>query len=102
MSTRRTFLKEMSAMAAIGMTGIATAKDKTGYDPKARYVLKVSEVPFRKNAAGRQLMARLYPPQAAGPVPVVVDLHGGACQCQGCNSVEPVDQAIASLQPLDG
>ena len=37
---RRTFLKEMSAMAAIGMTGIATAKSKSGYDPKAKFDLK--------------------------------------------------------------
>jgi len=96
MSTRRTFLKEMSAMAAIGMTGIATAKDKTGYDPKARFELKVSEVPFRKNAQGRQLMARIYQPQGAGPFPVVLDLHGGAWQRKDRKAEEPMDRAIAA------
>src|SRR5947208_15290451 len=92
MSTRRTFLKEMSAMAAIGMTGIATAKDKTGYDPKARYELKVSEVPFRKNAAGRQLMARIYQPQGAGPFPVELDLHRGAWRRRYRKAEEPIDR----------
>ena len=76
MTARRTFLKEMTALAAIGLPGIARAKDKSTYDPAARYELKVSEVPFRKNAAGRQLMARIYQPQGAGPFPVVLDLHG--------------------------
>src|SRR5256885_15744030 len=100
MSTRRTFLKEMSAMAAIGMTGIATAKDKTGYDPKARFELKVSEVPSRKNAQGRQLMARIYQPVSsntgAGPFPVVLDLHGGAWQRKDRLAEEPMDRAIAA------
>ena len=72
---RRTILKGMTAMAAASVTGIAKAK--SGYDPKAKFDLKVSEVPFRKNAAGRQLMARIYQPSGAGPFPVVLDLHGG-------------------------
>jgi len=100
MSTRRTFLKEMSAMTAIGMTGIAAAKNKTGYDPKARFELKVSEVPFRKNAQGRQLMARIYQPVSsntgAGPFPVVLDLHGGAWQRKDRLAEEPMDRAIAA------
>jgi acetyl esterase/lipase len=83
-------------MAAIGMTGIATAKDKTGYDPKARFDLKVSEVPFRKNAQGRQLMARIYQPQGAGPFPMVLDLHGGAWQRKDRLAEEPMDRAIAA------
>ena len=74
---RRSFLKEISALAAIGFPGIAAAKAKS-YDPAARYELRVTEVPFRKNAQGRQLMARIYEPQGAGPFPVVLDLHGGA------------------------
>src|SRR3954469_19537971 len=100
MSTRRTFLKEMSAMTAIGMTGIAAAKNKTGYAPKARFELKVSEVPFRKNAQGRQLMARIYQPVSsntgAGPFPVVLDLHGGAWQRKDRKAEEPMDRAIAA------
>jgi acetyl esterase len=96
MSTRRTFLKEMSAMAAIGMTGIATAKNRSGYDPKAKFDLKVSEVPFRKNAAGRQLMARIYQPQGAGPFPTLLDLHGGAWQRKDRKAEEPMDRAIAA------
>src|SRR3982751_1361051 len=100
MSTRRTFLKEMSAMTAIGMTGIAAAKNKTGYDPKARFELKDSEVPFRKNAQGRQLMARIYQPVSsntgAGPFPVVLDLHGGAWQRKDRLAEEPMDRAIAA------
>jgi acetyl esterase/lipase len=96
---RRSFLKEMTALAAIGFPGVAAAKTKS-YDPAARYELKVTEVPFRKNAQGRQLMARIYEPQAngtnAGPFPVVLDLHGGAWQRKDRKAEEPMDRAIAS------
>jgi len=56
----------------------------------------VSEVPFRKNTAGRQLMARIYQPVGAGPFPVVLDLHGGAWQRKDRTAEEPMDRAIAS------
>ena len=84
-------------MAAMGITGTVTAKEaKLGYDPKARYELKVFDVPFRQNTAGRQLMARIYQPQAAGPFPVVLDLHGGAWQRKDRKAEEPLDRAIAA------
>jgi acetyl esterase len=96
---RRTFLKEMTALAAITIPGIAAAKSKA-YDPSARFEIKVSEVPFRKNAQGRQLMARIYQPvssnRSAGPFPVVLDLHGGAWQRKDRKAEEPMDRAIAS------
>ena len=93
--TRRTILKGMTAMAAATVPGIATAKAKA-YDPKAKFELKVSEVPFRKNSAGRQLMARIYQPVGAGPFPVVLDLHGGAWQRKDRKAEEPMDRAIAA------
>jgi len=92
---RRTILKGITAMAAATVPGIATAKAKA-YDPKAKFELKVSEVPFRKNTAGRQLMARIYQPVGAGPFPVVLDLHGGAWQRKDRKAEEPMDRAIAS------
>src|SRR5258706_12866041 len=91
---RRTILKGMTAMAAASVSGIATAK--SGYDPKAKFELKVSEVPFRRNAKGRQLMARICQPNGAGPFPVVLDLHGGAWQRKDRTAEEPMDRAIAS------
>ena len=92
--TRRTVLKGMTAMAAASVPGISIAR--SGYDPKAKFELKVSEVPFRKNAQGRQLMARIYQPVGAGPFPVVLDLHGGAWQRKDRKAEEPMDRAIAS------
>src|SRR5258706_4174781 len=91
---RRTVLKGMTAMAAASISGIATAK--SGYDPKAKFELKVSEVPFRRNAKGRKLMARMCQPVGAGPFPVVLDLHGGAWQRKDRTAEEPMDRAIAS------
>jgi len=82
-------------MAAATVPGISVAKAKA-YDPKAKFELKVSEVPFRKNTAGRQLMARIYQPVGAGPFPVVLDLHGGAWQRKDRTAEEPMDRAIAS------
>ncbi|MFN2644650.1 MAG: alpha/beta hydrolase [Burkholderiales bacterium] len=84
-------------MAAIGVTGVADAKEaKLGYDPNARYELTVSELPFRKKAQGRQLMARIYQPQGVGPFPVLLDLHGGAWQRKDRTAEEPMDRAIAA------
>ena len=57
--------------------------------------LKVSEVEFRRTAAGRQLMARIYQPQGTGPFPVVLDLHGGAWRRKDRLAEEPMDRAIA-------
>ena len=57
--------------------------------------LKVSEVEFRRTAAGRQLMARVYQPQGTGPFPVVLDLHGGAWRRKDRLAEEPMDRAIA-------
>jgi acetyl esterase len=92
---RRTFLKEMTALAAIGVPGIASAKGK-GYDPAAHFEIKVSEVPFRKNGRGRQLMARVYQPQGAGPFPTLLDLHGGAWIRKDRLANEPMDRAVAA------
>jgi len=56
----------------------------------------VSDVHFRKNAAGRQLWARIYQPEGAGPFPMVLDLHGGAWTRKDRYAEEPMDRAIAS------
>src|SRR3981081_1378189 len=94
---RRRFLKEMTALAAISVPGIAAAKEsKSLYDPKAKFEIKVSEVPFRRNAQGRQLMARIYQPQGAGPLPTLPDLHGGAWNNKDRFANEPMDRALAA------
>ena len=96
---RRTFLKEMTALAAATVPGIAAAKS-SAYDPKARLEIKVSEVPFRRNEHGRQLMARIYQPVSsnagAGPFPTLLDLHGGAWTRKDRSANEPMDRAVAA------
>src|SRR5712671_2677760 len=96
---RRTFLKEMTALAALSVPGIAAAKT-SAYDPKARFEIKVSEVPFRRNEHGRQLMARIYQPVSstagAGPFPTLLDLHGGAWTRKDRLANEPMDRAVAA------
>jgi acetyl esterase len=61
-----------------------------------KYEIEVSEVPFRKNAQGRQLMARVYQPLGAGPFPVLLDLHGGAWYRKDRTANEPMDRAVAA------
>jgi acetyl esterase/lipase len=73
--------------------GAATGK---AYDPAAKLDIKVTEVPFRRNAAGRQLMARVYQPQGAGPFPTLLDLHGGAWIRKDRFAEEPMDRAVAA------
>jgi len=65
------------------------------YDPTARFGISVTEVDYRRNAAGRQLMARVYQPDGPGPFPVVLDLHGGAWNAKNRLAEEPMDRALA-------
>jgi acetyl esterase/lipase len=95
---RRDFLQHIGALGAVAALP-ATALAKS-YDPAAKFDLKVSDIPFRRNAAGRQLYARVYQPQAsvtnAGPFPLVLDLHGGAWTRKDRSAEEPMDRAIAA------
>jgi acetyl esterase/lipase len=68
---------------------------KTAYDPKAKFEIEVHELPFRRTARGRQLMARVYQPLGAGPFPVVLDLHGGAWNDKDRFANEPMARAVA-------
>jgi acetyl esterase len=91
---KRAFLKTMTAIGAVGISGSSSAR--SGYDPAARMAVKVSEVEYRRTAKGRPLLARVYQPQGKGPFPVVLDLHGGAWQRKDRTAEEPMDRAIAS------
>ncbi|HZQ75138.1 MAG TPA: alpha/beta hydrolase [Burkholderiales bacterium] len=95
---RRTFLG-IAAAAAAGLPLGARSAMKP-YDPKARFEIKVFEVPFRTNAKGRKLLARVYQPLSsnagAGPFPTLLDLHGGAWQRKDRTANEPMDRAVAA------
>ena len=100
---RRDVLK---LMAASGVTagaaapafspGAAQAAGTPAYDPAARFELAVSEVEYRRNSAGRALMARIYQPKGQGPFPTMLDLHGGAWNRKDRFAEEPMDRAIAA------
>jgi acetyl esterase len=109
-SARRDFLKRMTMLGAAVVPGAAALRPtlaragqtpggspmKATYDPAAKFELKVSEVEFRRTPAGRQLMARVYQPQGAGPFPTLLDLHGGAWRRKDRLAEEPMDRAIAA------
>jgi acetyl esterase len=99
----------MTALTAAGMSVVAGLEPrsahsnkltggfmKTAYDPAAKFELKVSEVEFRRTPGGRQLMARIYQPQGAGPFPTLLDLHGGAWNAKDRKAEEPMDRALAA------
>src|SRR5947207_8098350 len=96
---RRNFLKKMTALGAVGVpavAGLASRSAHAAYDAAGKFELKVSEVEFRRNAAGRMLMARIYQPQGAGPFPTLLDLHGGAWNRKDRFAEEPMDRSIAA------
>ena len=100
-SGRRDFLIKMTALGAAGLPVVvpglrSRVHAKTVYDPRAKFDIKVTEVEFRRNAAGRMLMARIYQPVGAGPFPTVLDLHGGAWNGKDRRAEEPMDRSIAS------
>ena len=98
--TERTFDRRdvVKLMAAAGATGVAAraAHAAGGYDPAAKFDLDVHEVEFRRTAAGRTLMARIYQPKGPGPFPAVLDLHGGAWNRKDRKAEEPMDRALAA------
>jgi acetyl esterase len=107
---RRDFLKTMTALGAAGLPAVvpalrprwvyaadsAAAPGAITYNPAAKFEIKVSEVEFRRNAAGRMLMARIYRPDGAGPFPTMLDLHGGAWNGKDRLAEEPMDRALAA------
>ena len=106
---RRDFLMKMTAIGAAGLpvaarilrprtvhAAGAAAGSRPAYDPAAKFDITVSEVEFRRTAAGRVLMARIYQPNGAGPFPTVLDLHGGAWNAKDRHAEEPMDRAIAA------
>ena len=99
MAGRRQFLKTIAALGAAGLAGRASA-GKVPYDPAAKFALKITDVPFRRTAAGRQLMARVYQPEGAGPFPVLLDLHGGGWYRKDRLANEPMDRAVAATGML--
>jgi acetyl esterase len=111
---RRDFFKQLMALGAACGPILAAARPhgaRAGemrggstmtvtYDPSAQFELKASEVEFRRTEKGRQLMARVYQPQGAGPFPTVLDLHGGAWRHKDRLAEEPMDRAIAASGAL--
>ena len=103
---RRHFLQRMRALGTLALPGAlsgtlaaparAEGALKAAYDPAAKFDIKVSEAEFRRTAAGRMLMARVYQPQGAGPFPILLDLHGGAWNNKDRTANEPMDRAIAA------
>jgi acetyl esterase len=93
---RRSFLKTMSALGVASVSGLKPGAAAAAYDPQAKFEIKVSEVAFRRTGKGRQLMARIYEPQGAGPFPTLLDLHGGAWNNKDRHAEEPMDRAIAA------
>src|SRR5580698_6237996 len=85
-------------LSAAGMfrSGAAQAAGAPAYDPGAKFDLSVSEVEYRRNNAGRVLMARIYQPKGQGPFPTVLDLHGGAWNNKNRSAEEPMDRALAA------
>src|SRR3989440_1976401 len=108
---RRDFLMTMTALGIVGLPVVrrgatsrfvrafdpaAGATTATAYDPGAKFEITVNEVEFRRNAAGRMLMARIYQPAGAGPFPTLIDLHGGAWNAKDRHAEEPMDRALAA------
>src|SRR5215831_2566248 len=93
---RRDALKMIAALGAAGPIVVRRMSASTAYDASAKLDITVSEVEFRRNSAGRMLMARIYQPKGPGPFPTVLDLHGGAWNRKDRFAEEPMDRALAS------
>lgn len=92
-------LMSLGAAVPLVATAIGTrvvAAEVARYDPAAKFEITATDVEFRRNEAGRMLMARVYRPAGRGPFPTVLDLHGGAWNGKDRHAEEPMDRALAS------
>jgi acetyl esterase len=102
--TRRTFTGTVAvlvvSMLPLVLSNLrpwsAAAATTASYNPAAKYEIAVSELEYRRTAAGRSLMARIYQPKGPGPFPTVLDLHGGAWNAKDRHAEEPMDRALAT------
>lgn len=96
-----TTLLSLLALVSLQISSVAMAADNKSntpsikYNPNAKFKINISEVEFRKNANGRQLMARIYQPEGPGPFPTMLDLHGGAWNNKDRLAEQPMNKAIA-------
>jgi acetyl esterase/lipase len=65
------------------------------YDPSKQYEVRTQDVEYRRDPV-RTLMARVYQPQADGPFPTLLDVHGGAWNGQDRTANAPVDERLAA------
>jgi len=99
---RRDFLRAMAVgagalplLSSVDVWSVLAASMPT-YDPSAKFDLSVTELEYRKTAAGRSLKARIYQPNGTGPFPAILDLHGGAWNAKDRFAEEPMDRALAA------
>ena len=64
------------------------------YDPTAQTEIRVWDVEYRRNPI-RALMARIYQPTRPGPLPVLLDVHGGAWNDQDRTANQLMDRGLA-------
>lgn len=93
---RRDFLKSLAAFGATAGVYPRLDAARPAYDPSAVFDLTITDIEFRRNAAGRMLMARVYQPKGPGPFPALLDLHGGAWNAKDRKAEEPMDRALAA------
>jgi acetyl esterase/lipase len=93
---RRDFLKSLAAFGATAGLYPRLDAARPAYDPAAVFDLTITDIEFRRNAAGRMLMARVYQPKGPGPFPALLDLHGGAWNAKDRKAEEPMDRALAA------
>src|SRR3954467_6092339 len=86
----------LAAGAPSARAAAAAAAESARYNPAAQFPITVVDVDFRRNQAGRMLMARVYRPSGPGPFPTVLDLHGGAWNAKDRHAEEPMDRALAA------
>src|SRR5512145_2921056 len=74
---------------------IGGANMAVNYDPSKQFEIKTWDVECRRDPV-RTLMARIYQPQADGPFPALLDVHGGAWNGQDRTANAPVDERLAA------
>ena len=82
-------------LAAFGMLSTLAAAETSSLQAVGTYAVEETDVTYAQ-ADGLQLRARIYRPKTQGPLPAIVDVHGGAWSSGDRNAGRVYDHALAS------
>jgi acetyl esterase/lipase len=77
------------------MSSLDTSPNRPAYDPSQSYQVETADLEYRRTSTDTWL-ARVYRPNAPGPFPALIDVHGGAWSAGDRTNNALMDRGLAA------